>query len=79
MKPHLSAGIAPGEGRSGCEGELHRESGAAVVQLPGGGGAVTVPGGVGEQWGCGTEGQWARRELGLVIIEAFSSLNGSVL
>jgi len=36
-------------------------------------------GGVGVQWGCGTVGEWARRELGLVIIEVFSSLNGSVL
>ena len=33
-----------------------------------GGGGVTIPGGVPEPWGCGTEGrgQWAwRAELGL--------------
>jgi len=41
---------------------LLRKSGAAVSQAAQGGGGVTVPGGVPELCGCGTEGhgQWAR-------------------
>ena len=40
---------------------LLRESSEAVAQAAQGGGAVTVPGGVEEPCGCGTEGhgQWA--------------------
>ncbi len=40
---------------------LLRKSGAAVAQAAQGGGGVTVPGGVPEPCGCGTEGrgQWA--------------------
>ena len=49
-----------------------------------GGGGVTVPGGVPEPWGCGTEGrgQWARWDglgLGLGILEVLSNLNDSVI
>ena len=49
-----------------------------------GGGGVTIPGGVPQLWGCGTEGcgQWARwggLGLGLVSLEIFSNLNGSVI
>jgi len=42
---------------------------------------VTVPGGVRELCGCGTEGcdQWAWWELDLVILDAFSSINDSVI
>jgi len=45
---------------------------------------VTIPGGVPEPWGCGTEGrgQWAwggGLGLDLVILEAFSSLNDSMI
>ena len=40
---------------------LLSKSSAAVAQAAQGGGAVTVPGGVQERCGCGTEGrgQWA--------------------
>ena len=40
---------------------LPPKSSQAVAQLPRSGG-VTIPGGVPEPWGCGTEGrgQWAR-------------------
>ena len=40
---------------------LLRKSGEAVAQAAQGGGGVTVPGGVPEPCGCGTEGrgQWA--------------------
>jgi len=47
-----------------------------------GGGGVTIPGGVPEPWGCGTEGrgQWAwwgwDDEL-MVGLEVFSNLNDS--
>jgi len=49
-----------------------------------GGGGVTVPGGVPEPWGCGTEGrgQWAQwGELGFDswISEVFSNLNESMI
>ena len=48
-----------------------------------GGGGVTVPGGVPEPWGCGTErSQWARwggLGLDLGISEVFSNLNGSMI
>ena len=48
------------------------------------GGGVTIPGGVPEPWGCGTEGrgQWAWRDglgLGLGILEVLSNLNDSVI
>ena len=49
-----------------------------------GGGGVTVPEGVPEPWGCGTEGcgQWAAWWGGLgldsVILEVFSNLNDSM-
>ena len=48
-----------------------------------GGGGVTVPGGVPDQWRCGTEGrgQWAWWDglgLDLRILEVFFNLNDSV-
>ena len=56
--------------------------GDAVAQAAQGGGGVTVPGGVPEPCGCGTEGSghgvmgcW----LGWVVLEVFSNLNGSVI
>ena len=57
------------------------KSSDAVAQ---GGGGVTVPGGVPELWGCGTEGrgQWARWRglgLGLGISEVFSNLTDSMI
>ena len=41
---------------------LLRKNGEAVAQAAQGGGAATIPGGVEEPCGCGTEGrgQWAR-------------------
>ena len=49
-------------GSSGWKlGSILRESSEAVAQAAQGGGAVTIPGGVQEPCGCGTEGrgQWA--------------------
>ena len=48
-----------------------------------GGGGVTVPGGVPEPWGCGTEGRgqwawWGGLGLDVVISEIFSNLNDSM-
>ena len=47
---------------------LLRKGGAAVAQAAQGGGEVTIPGGVPEPCGCGTEGrgQWAGGD-GLVV------------
>ena len=49
-----------------------------------GDGGVTIPGGVPEQWGCGTEGrgQWARWSglgLDLGILEVFSNVHDSII
>ena len=60
-------------------GKLLRESGAAQV-----GGRVTMPEGVPEPWRCGTEGcgqwvWWGGLQLGLGILEVFSSPNDSMI
>jgi len=58
------ASVVPGEAQVGHqETFILRKSSAAVAQAAQGGGAVTVPGGVPEPCGCGTEGcgQWAFR------------------
>ena len=48
--------VVPGEVQVEYHEEfLLRKSGAAVAQAAQGGGAVTVPGGVSEPCGCGTE------------------------
>ena len=50
---------------------LLRKSGEALAQAAQGGGGVTIPEGVPEPWGCGTEGrgQWARwGGLGLDLV-----------
>ena len=49
-----------------------------------GGGGVTIPGGVPEPWGCGTEGRgqwawWGGLGLGLGILEVFSYLSDSMV
>ena len=49
-----------------------------------GDGGFTIPGGVQELWGCGTEGcgQWAwwdGLELDLVILEVVSNLNDPIM
>ena len=59
----------------------HKEQCCSGTAAQGGGG-VTIPGGVPEPWGSGTEGcgQWARwggLGLDLVILEVFSNLNDS--
>jgi len=61
----------------------HFFSKRAVLQwhsCPGSGG-VTAPGGVPEPWGCGTEGcgQRALLMVGWMVLEAFSSLNDSMV
>jgi len=44
-------------------------------------GGVTIPGGVLESWGCGTEGggQWGLVGLDLVVLEVFPNLSDSVI
>ena len=63
------------------------KSSRALAQLPREWGG-TIPGGVPELRGCGTEGcrqwawawvSWAGLGLGMGILEVFSSLNGSVV
>ena len=61
----------------------HKEQCCSGTAAQGGGG-VTIPGGVPEPWGCGTEGcgqwvWWGGLGLDLVILEVFSNLNGSMI
>ena len=61
---------------------LPPKSSQAVAQLPRSGG-VTIPGGVPEPWGCGTEGRglWAWSGglgLGLGVSEVFSNMSDSM-
>ena len=58
--------------------------GSALVQTAQAGGGVTVPEGVEEPWGCGTEGRgqwawWGGLELDLVILEVFSNLSDCIV
>ena len=69
----------------GCKEQFSlRGSGEAVAQVAWEGGGVTVPGGVQELWGCGSEGHGqchggSGLGLDLVILEAFSDLNDSMI
>ena len=56
-----------------------------LAQAAQGGGEVTVPGGVHEPWGCGTEGRGqqalvgVRGRLDYMILEVFSNLSNSMI
>ena len=52
----IGPAVAPREVQVGYEEKVLQKSGAAVARAAQGGGGVTVPGGVQEPCGCGTEG-----------------------